>query len=135
VKYRARIYLRELLHVLCPAEVFLVLVLLMSGILALIHYDRPDPISLLLPQWVSIGWDVVLVAGGLVTLGGLIMLNWIVVRLGYTLLVPAATAYAVALIPHATVLSIRINVAILLAFAASGLWRSLQITFTIRRSG
>jgi hypothetical protein len=127
--------MRELLRILCPAEVFLVAVLLMSGIVALAHYDRPDPISLLLPRWVSVGWDIALIVGGLIALGGLATFNWLVVRLGYTLLCPAAAAYAVALTPHATVLPIRLNVIILFTFALAGLWRSLQITFTIRRSG
>lgn len=134
MKYRARVYGRELLKILCPSEIFLLLVLMMSGAVALAHFDRTDAINLLLPHWVSIGWDLSLIVGGLITLGGLLFLNWVIVRLGYTLLSPAAAAYAVALIPHATMNAIRINVIVLFAFALSGLWRILQITFAIRRT-
>jgi hypothetical protein len=126
---------KGLLVGLCPSEVFLLLVLLLSGTIAIFHYDRPDPISLLLPRWVSVGWDITLITGSIITLGGLVTLHWAVVRLGYTLLFPAAAAYAVALAPHASTLPIRINVILLLAFSFAGLWRCLQITFTIRGSG
>lgn len=124
-----------LLRALCPAEIFLVLLILASGVVSLTHLHRLDPISLLLPHWVSIAWNIALVVGASLSLAGLLFLNWLLVRLGYTLLGPAAAAYAVALLPYATVLSIRINVATLFAFALACLWRSLQITFTIRRSG
>lgn len=133
--HRVKSQIRTLGQILCPMEVFLVLLILSTGILALSHPDRVDPINLLLPHWVSIAWDIALVVGGAIALGGLLAVNWLITRIGYTLLGPAAAAYAVALIPYATMLSIRINVATLFAFALACLWRSLQITFTMRRSG
>jgi hypothetical protein len=132
---RVRNRIAVLGETLCPGEVFLVLLLLTTGIIALAHWSEPDPLSLLLPHWVSIAWDIVLVTGGALALGGLVFVNWLVVRIGYTLLGPASAAYATALAPHATITPIRINVAVLFALALACLWRSLQITFTIRRSG
>lgn len=131
---KAEIHARDLLKILCPSEVFLVLVLIVSSIIALFHWDRPDPISLLLPRWISVGWNVAVLVGGLLALIGMFTLRMLVTRIGYTLIGPAALAYAAALAPHAVTLPIRINVAVLVAFALSCLWRCLQITFTIRRS-
>lgn len=134
MKSRAEIHTRDLVKILCPSEVFLVLLMMTSGVIALCHWDRPDPISLLLPRWVSVTWDATLVVGGLLVLVGLFTLRLLVTRVGYTLIGPAALAYAAALSPYAVTLSIRINVAVLVAFALSCLWRCLQISFTIRRS-
>jgi hypothetical protein len=123
---------KGLFHGLCPPEVFLLLLLLVTGSLALSHPDRPDPLSLLLPNWVSIVWDIALIVGSLICLGGILTLHWAIVRIGYTILCPVTAAYAIALLPHAHMLSIRINVATLLVFSLACLWRDLQITFTLR---
>lgn len=126
---------RGLFHGMCPPEVFLLLILLVTGSVALAHPDRPDPLSLLLPNWVSIAWDITMIVGSMISLGGLLTLRWAIARIGYTLLGPATAAYAIALAPHAHLTSIKINVATLFAFSLACLWRNLQITFTIRRAG
>ncbi len=131
--YGIRYRIKGLLETLCPSEVFLLLLLLLSGTFALFHTDRPDPLSLLLPHWVSVAWGVTIIVGALTSLTGLVMLNWLFVRLGYTLIGPAAVAYGLALTPYASVLSVKINVATLFAFGASCLWRTFQITITLRR--
>lgn len=125
---------KGLFHGLCPPEVFLLLLLLVTGSLALSHPDRPDPLSLLLPRWVSITWDIAIIFGALVCLGGLLAFQWVIVRIGYTLLCPTMAAYAFALLPHARMLSIQINVATLFVFSLACLWRDLQITFTLREA-
>ena len=131
---KTRLHTRLLLQTLCPAEVFLLLVLLVTGIISLAHFDRPDPLSLLLPHWVAVVWNISIISGALVSLGGLASLNWPLVRVGYTVLSPAAAAYALALTPYATMNSIRINIAVLLVFSLACLWRNLQITLMVRRS-
>lgn len=130
-----RIKLRALMLVqtLCPAEVFLLVLLLMTGTVSLINYHRPDPISMLLPHWVAIAWNVTMIFGALTSLFGISITNWLIVRIGYTLLCPAAAAYAFALIPHADLISVKLNVSSLFTFSLACLWRDLQITFTLRR--
>lgn len=123
---------RGLFHGMCPPEVFLLLLLLVTGSIALAHPDRSDPLSMLLPRWVSIVWDIAIIVGSLTCLSGLFTFHWTVARIGYTLLCPAMAAYAIALIPHAHLLPVKINVANLFAFSLACLWRDLQITFTLR---
>lgn len=129
IRYRVK----GLLETLCPAEVFLLLLLLLSGVVALFHVGQPDPLSLLLPNWAVVAWDISIIVGALVSMGGLVMLNWLLVRLGYTLTGPAAIAYGLALTPYASTLSVKINVATLFAFGSSCLWRAFQISITLRR--
>lgn len=129
IKFRALL----LIQTLCPAEVLLLMLLLMTGTVSLVNYHRPDPISALLPHWVAITWNIIMISGALTSLFGISISNWLIVRIGYTLLCPASAAYAFALVPHADLISIRLNVASLFAFSLACLWRDLQITFTLRR--
>lgn len=126
--------LAVLARTLCPMEVFLLLLCVVSGVASLLSLGGPDPLSLLLPGWLVLSWRVVLLVGSLAALLGLARLNWLVVRVGYTLLGPAALAYGLALSPYLGSTSVKVSVASLVIFGLACLWRVGQVTAMIQKA-
>jgi hypothetical protein len=119
---------------LCPMEVFFLVVCTASGCLALTETGPPDPLNSLLPGWIVLAWEISLLTGAVISLLGLFLSRWLIVRVGYTVLAPAALAYAIALAPIVQTLTGWFSVGFLVAFSASCLWRITQVTVILRRS-
>jgi hypothetical protein len=135
VRFKIRTHFHDLVTGLCPTEVFLLLFLALSGATVLFNLGPPDSLSALLPHGIVLAWETMLLVGSLITLTGLVLLEPVISRVGYTLLCPATLAYAIAVAPLVMTSTGWISVGVLITFSLSCAWRIVQITWLTRQSG
>lgn len=118
-----------------PFELFLGGLCVLSGLPFLLSVT-PEPGSLeaLLPRWLVLVWGIELVAGGGSTIIGILASRKSIYRFGMTLLGPAATCYAIAIITAVGAAGL-IIAAITLAFGLACMvrWATLWIHREIER--
>lgn len=113
-----------------PDTVFLLALLLVTGLGQLASGTEPAAVEALVPSWMLMAWSGGLTASAGVTLAGIAwpghLTGLMIEAVGRIMLAPAATAYAVAIAvaagPRGAIL-----VGLLAALSAASVWRVWQI--------
>lgn len=118
-----------------PDTIFVLALLLVSGVGILAAGVEPESVNALVAPWMALTWAILLTVGAGVTLLGVLWRSptdgLLIETVGRVVLAPAAAAYAVAVVVAAGVGAATVA-GLLVALAASSAWRVRQIRAQLR---